>query len=73
MVASLVFLIAARTLARVGVWPDLHTEAIAPSTTCVAAYTGGPNVPNVPYFAFAAAAIAASAGIPVMSGPNEDT
>src|SRR6266851_5703022 len=70
---SLVFLIAASTLARLGVWPDLQTEAIASSTTCVAAKVGGPNVPKEPYFAFAAAAIAASAGIPVMSGPNEDT
>ncbi len=34
---------------------------------------GGPNVPKDPYFAFAVAAIAASAGIPLMSGPNEDT
>jgi len=30
-------------------------------------------VPKEPYFAFAAAAIGASAGIAVMSGPNVDT
>src|SRR5206468_6424178 len=64
---------AASTLARLGVWPDLQTEAIASSTTCCAANTGGPNVPKLPYLALAAAAIAASAGIAVMSGPNEDT
>ena len=51
----------------------MQTEAIASSITCVAANTGGPNVPKDPYLAFAAAAIAASAGIAVMSGPNEDT
>src|SRR5215472_1856189 len=73
VVASFVCLIAASTLLRLGVLPDLQTEAIASSITCVAANTGGPNVPNDPYFALAAATIAASAGIPVMSGPNEDT
>src|SRR6185437_10603972 len=72
-VGSSVVLIAASTLARLGVWPDLQTEAIASSMTCVAANTGGPNVPKFPYFAFAVAAISWSAGIPVMSGPNEDT
>src|SRR5215471_21397871 len=70
---SSVFLIAASTLARLGVWPDLQTAAIAWSITCVAANTGGPNVPKDPYFVFASAAIALSAGIAVMSGPNEDT
>src|SRR6516225_1648707 len=73
VVASFVFLIAASTLARLGVWPDLQTDAIASSITCCAAYIGGPNVPKLPYLALAAAAIAASAGIAVMSGPNEDT
>src|SRR5262249_60389885 len=68
-----VFLICASTLARLGVWPDLQTAAMAWSITCVAANTGGPNVPNEPNFAFAAEAIAESAGIAVMSGPNEDT
>src|SRR5499433_1048608 len=68
-----VFLICASTLARLGVWPDLQTAAMAWSITCVAANTGGPNVPKEPNFAFAAAAIAESAGIAVMSGPNEDT
>src|SRR5579863_1331226 len=72
-VGSLVCLIAARTLARLGICPALHTDAMASSITCVAANTGGPKVPNDPYLAVAAAAIAASAGIPVMSGPNEDT
>src|SRR2546421_8279548 len=70
---SSVFLIAASTLARLGVWPDLQTAAMAWSITCVAAKVGGPNVPKEPYLAFAAAAIAASAGIAVMSGPNVDT
>src|SRR5713101_8977345 len=51
---SLVFLIAASTLLRLGVCPALQTEAIASSITCVAANTGGPNVPKDPYFAFAA-------------------
>ncbi len=46
---------------------------MASSMTWVAAKTGGPKVPNVPYLAFAVAAIDASAGIPVMSGPNDDT
>src|SRR6516225_893968 len=73
VVASFVFLIAASTLLRLGVWPDLQTDAIASSITCVAAYTGGPNVPKFPNFCRAALAIAASAGIAVMSGPNEDT
>src|SRR5215472_17398882 len=72
-VGSFVVLIAASTLARLGVWPDLQTDAIASSTTCVAANTGGPNVPNVQPFALAAATIAASAGMAVMSGPNADT
>src|SRR5260221_8087827 len=70
---SFVVLIAASTLLRLGVLPDLQTDAIASSTTCVAANTGGPNVPKDPYFDFAAATIAASAGIAVMSGPNEET
>src|SRR5215471_14075392 len=68
-----VFLICASTLARLGVWPDLQTAAIASSITCVAAKVGGPNVPKEPYLAFAAAAIGASARIPVMSGPKVDT
>ena len=51
----------------------MQTEAIASSMTWVAANTGGPNVPKVPYFDFAWAAMSASAGIAVMSGPNEDT
>src|SRR5262249_25531193 len=55
------------------VWPALQTAAMASSTMCVAAYTGGPNVPKDPNFAFAAAASGASAGIAVMSGPNEET
>src|SRR5258707_5930728 len=70
---SFVVLIAASTLLRLGVLRDLQTDAIASSTTCVAANTGGPNVPKDPYFDFAAATIAASAGIAVMSGPNEET
>src|SRR5260370_30667234 len=70
---SFVVLIAASTVLRVGVLPDVKTDAIAWSTTCVAANTGGPNVPKDPYFDFAAATIAASAGIAVMSGPNEET
>src|SRR5262249_4016897 len=70
---SFVALIAASTLLRLGVCPDLQTDAIASSITCIAAYTGGPNVPNCPYFCSAALAITASAGIAVMSGPNEDT
>src|SRR5690348_4672204 len=70
---SSVCLIAASTLARLGVWPDLQTEAIASSITWVAANTGGPNVPKAPYFAFAAAAMALSEAIAVMSGPNDDT
>src|SRR5437016_9520768 len=41
--------------------------------TWVAANTGGPNVPYFGYLALAAAAIAASAGIAVMSGPNAET
>src|SRR6266480_1471872 len=50
---SFVFLICASTLARLGVWPDLQTAAIASSITCVAAKLGGPNVPWAdPYFAF---------------------
>src|ERR1700748_2392376 len=53
--------------------PDLQNDAIASSITCVAAYTGGPNVPKFPNFCRAALAITASAGIAVMSGPNEDT
>src|SRR6516225_5357227 len=73
VVASFVFLIAASTLARLGVWPDLQTDAIASSITCCAANTGGPNVPNFPNFANARATSALSAGIAVMSGPNEDT
>src|SRR5690242_8912659 len=72
-VGSFVFLIAASTLARLGVCPALQTDAIASSITCVAANTGGPNVPNAPNFALAAWAIAESAAIAVMSGPNEDT
>src|SRR5580700_3080866 len=72
-VGSSVFLIAASTLLRLGVWPALHTEAIASSITWVAANTGGPNVPNDPYLALAAAAIEASAAIAVMSGPNDET
>src|SRR5438552_18727835 len=72
-VGSFVFLIAASTLARLGVCPALQTDAIASSTTCVAAYTGGPNVPKDPNFCRAALAITASAGIAVMSGPNADT
>src|SRR5216683_7640162 len=72
-VGSLVFLIAASTLLRLGVWPDLQTEAIASSITWVAAKVGGPNVPNDGYFAVASATIDASAGIALMSGPNEDT
>src|SRR5262249_52607294 len=67
------FLLAASTLARLGVWPGLQTDAMASSITCCAANPGGPNVPKLPYFAFASAAIAASAGIAVMSGPNADT
>src|SRR5215813_15560572 len=39
-VDSLVFLIAARTLSRLGVWPALQTEAMASSITCVAAKIG---------------------------------
>src|SRR6476620_6428223 len=70
---SFVVLIAASTLLRLGVCPDLQTDAIASSITCVAAYTGGPNVPNDPNFCAAALAITASAGIAVISGPNEDT
>src|SRR5258708_40261917 len=62
VVASFVFLIAASTLARLGVWPDLQTDAIASSITCCAANTGGPYVPKLPDLALAAAAIAASAG-----------
>ena len=58
---------------RLGVCPDLQTDAIASSITCVAAYTGGPNVPKDPNFCRAALAITASAGIAVMSGPNADT
>src|SRR5262252_7410611 len=72
-VGSLVALTAASTLARLGVCPALHTDAIASSSTCVAANTGGPNVPNEPYLAFAAAAIDASAAIPLISGPKDDT
>src|SRR5947208_11630356 len=72
-VGSFVFLIAASTLARLGVCPALQTDAIASSTTWVAANTGGPNVPNEIFFALAAATIAASSGIAVMSGPNADT
>src|SRR5215475_3131072 len=70
---SLVALTAASTLARVGVLPDLQTDAIASSSTCVAANTGGPNVPNEPYLAFAVATIDSSDAMPVMSGPNDDT
>src|SRR5262249_15727940 len=50
----------------------LQTEAMASSITCVAAKIGGPNVPKDPSF-FAAATIDASAGMPLMSGPNEET
>src|SRR5258707_4383982 len=71
-VGSLVFLIAASTLARLGVWPALQTEEMASSITWVAAKIGGPNVPNVPYF-LAAVTSDASAGIAVMSRPNADT
>src|SRR5580698_3206196 len=46
---------------------------MASSITCVAANTGGPKVPNVPYLVLAACAIDASAGIAVMSGPKDDT
>src|SRR6516162_3397969 len=73
VVASLVCLIAARTLLRLGVCPDLHTDAMASSITCVAAYVGGPKVLKPPHFAVAAATIAASAGTALMSGPNVDT
>src|SRR5499427_3376694 len=73
VVASFVFLMAASTLARLGVWPDLQTDAIASSITCCAANTGGPNVPKLPYLDLASAAITLSAGIAVMSGPNDDT
>src|ERR1700730_10015288 len=69
---SFVFLIAASTLARLGVWLDMQPAAIASSTTCVAAKVGGPDTPKNPC-AFAAATIAASAGSAVMSVPNEDT
>src|SRR3984957_3615942 len=72
-VGSFVFLIAARTLLRLGVWPALHTEAIASSITCVAANTGGPNVPNDPYLAFAAAAGEGSGGIGVGGGQKDET
>src|SRR5260370_41480904 len=58
-VGSFVALIAASTLARLGVLPDLQTDAIASSITCVAANIGGPNVPKEPYLAFAAAAMEA--------------
>src|SRR5262249_18772918 len=70
VVASLVFLMAAITLLRLGVWPDLQTEATAMSITCVAANTGGPNGPKLPYFAFAAAAIAPAAGVAAMAGAD---
>src|SRR5262249_17830844 len=40
---SFVFLIAASTLARLGVCPDLQTDAIASSITCVAPYTSRPE------------------------------
>src|SRR5258708_9642097 len=69
---SFVVLIAASTLLRLGVLPDLKTDAIASSTTCVAANTGGPNVPKDPYFDFAAATIAPSAGSARMSRPNQE-
>src|SRR5215467_12975278 len=72
-VDSFVFLIAASTFARLGVWPALQTEAMASSITWVAAKMGGPNVPKEPNFAFAVATSDASAGMAVMSGPKADT
>ena len=72
-VGSFVNLICARTLDRVGVCPDWQTEAIASSTTCVAAYTGGPNVPNFGKAALAWVTRLASAAIAVMSGANDET
>src|ERR687888_205804 len=68
-----VFLICSRTFDRDGVSPFLHTAAMASSTTCMAAYTGGPNVPNEPNFDFALVTISASEGMLVMSGANEET
>jgi hypothetical protein len=72
-VGSFVFLIAASTLARLGVCPDLHTAAIASSITCVAAKVGGTFGGALNPRAVAAAEIALSAGILVMSAPNMDT
>src|ERR1700742_2150918 len=72
-VVSFVALIAATTFPRLGALPLLQTDAIASSITCVAAYTGGPNVPKFGNFLAAATAISLSAGIALMSGPNAET
>ena len=69
-----VVLIAASTFERLGVWPDLHTDAIAFMTTSAAAYVGTPNGPYGPYFATPATiALSSALGLPAMSGPNADT
>src|SRR5262249_60342522 len=64
---------AAITLLRLGVWPDLQTDAMASSITWVAANTGGPNVPKLPNLDLASVAITLSAGNAGMSRPNEGT
>src|SRR5579859_8076815 len=69
---SLVAFTAASTLLRLGV-PDLHADAIASSSTWVAAYVGGPNVPNFGNTDVACWTSEASAGMPRMSGPNVET
>src|SRR5260370_8935516 len=48
VVDSFVFLIAASTLARLGVCPAWQSDEIASSTTCVAANTGPPTPPTPP-------------------------
>src|SRR5258708_38323365 len=45
---SVVFLIAASTLARFWAWLDPQTAAIPSSTPCVAAEGGGPQTPKNP-------------------------
>ena len=67
-------MIAASTFERLGVWPDLQTDAIACTSTSAASYVGTPNGPYGPYLATPVTIDLSSALVlPAMSGPNADT
>src|SRR6202043_1698330 len=72
--AMLVLRIWARTLERLGVWPALHTAAIALISTSAAAYVGTPNDPYGPNCATPETICLSSELLDCeMSGPKFDT